>query len=301
MCIVKFEGNTIMKLPFSASYFRPFFISILLLLTLIMALAVTPAAASDNVCGYGSYTLTAGQNIDAGTVEVWHDGTHLYVRYTTTGDWLLEETHVHVAESLAEVPTAGNGQPIPGQFDYKAEHDPPVNTYTHVIPLTWPVDSSVVIVAHASVVQLADDGTVIVSETGFGGEEPGEGNRWWFYIDYHIEPCEEGEGCTPGYWRQAHHYDSWTAPYTPDTIYSAVFMVGPDDRLGDTVQAIGGGLNALLRHSTAALLNAASSDVDYPYTVAEVIAMTQAAINGGDIEGTKDLFDAANNLGCPLS
>jgi hypothetical protein len=36
--------------------------------------------------------------------------------------------------------------------------------------------------------------------------------------------------------------------------------------------ANGGGVNALLRHSSAALLNAANPYVDYAYTVAEVIA-----------------------------
>jgi hypothetical protein len=41
--------------------------------------------------------------------------------------------------------------------------------------------------------------------------------------------------------------------------------------------------------------------VDYP-TTADVIAATQAAVNGGgDIETQKDAFESNNESGCPLS
>jgi hypothetical protein len=61
----------------------------------------------------------------------------------------------------------------------------------------------------------------------------------------------------------------------------------------------GGGLDALLRQAVAALLNAASDEVDYPLSEAEVIALTNAAIASGDYEETKDLFDEFNNLTAP--
>ena len=108
------------------------------------------------------------------------------------------------------------------------------------------------------------------------------------------------EGCTPGYWRQPHHYDSWVG-YTPDQLYSDVFGVGPALALGEAVKAKGGGMNALMRHSVAALLNASSGDVGYPYSVDEVIAKVQAAFASGEYEAQKDEFADANELGCPLN
>lgn len=66
----------------------------------------------------------------------------------------------------------------------------------------------------------------------------------------------------------------------------------------------GGGLNALLRHSTAALLNAAHPNVEYAFTVAQVISLTQAAILSGDanlIESRKNQFEQQNELGADLS
>jgi hypothetical protein len=115
-------------------------------------------------------------------------------------------------------------------------------------------------------------------------------------------PPGGGEGCTPGYWKQAHHFDSWTAPYTPGTLFSTVFA---DAFPGLTLQQVaaqgGGGLKALGRHTVAALLNAASSGVDYDYSVADVIADFNAAFASGDYETQKNLFAVANEQGCPLN
>ncbi len=124
-------------------------------------------------------------------------------------------------------------------------------------------------------------------------------------------PLQPGqEGCTPGYWKQTHHFDSWPAPYGPDDLFEVVFGVdvpGSDPLLSEALRLKKGGLNALMRHATAALLNAAKVGVDPDPafdTPAEVIAAFQAAFDSGDpdqIEILKDLLDDSNNLGCPLN
>ncbi len=50
------------------------------------------------------------------------------------------------------------------------------------------------------------------------------------------------------------------------------------------LEATGGGVNALARHAVAALLNASNPDVDSDFTVAQVIALVQEAIESGDFE-----------------
>jgi hypothetical protein len=70
------------------------------------------------------------------------------------------------------------------------------------------------------------------------------------------------------------------------------------------LKAKGGGVKALTRHATAALLNASSSDVNAEAafdTTAEVIAAYQAAFDSGDYELTKDAFEEADEEGCPLN
>jgi len=107
-------------------------------------------------------------------------------------------------------------------------------------------------------------------------------------------PPPGGEGCTPGYWRN--HFEDWPATgYSPSDDFDTVFGVNyfsTDITLGEAVKLGGGGVKKLARHGTAALLSAAHPDVDYPYTVAEVIAFVQA--------GDADPLVAANELGCSI-
>ena len=125
-------------------------------------------------------------------------------------------------------------------------------------------------------------------------------------------PCEPlnvekvgGEGCTPGYWKQKQHFDSWVG-FTPDQKFDTVFgrPAFGNKSLVKVLDLGGGGLKALGRHAVAALLNASSSGVDFKYTANEVITMFQQAFDSGNadlIEDTKDLFDVANNGGCDLN
>ena len=132
---------------------------------------------------------------------------------------------------------------------------------------------------------------------------------------YHFcyEPAGDGTGCTPGYWRN--HADRWVG-VSPGDDFDTTFGVdlfNPDITLGAAIALGGGGINALARHATAALLNAYGgvpnvggedcedgATVSYPYSVAEVIQLVQDAVANGTIEETKDLFAAANEAGCPL-
>lgn len=122
-----------------------------------------------------------------------------------------------------------------------------------------------------------------------------------YNVCYQKPLADGGQGCTPGYWRN--HQDRW-AGYAPADDFDLTFSVDafiPDKALGQAVELGGGGVNALARHAVAALLNAAHPDVAYPYDEDQVKALVQAALaEGGDIEGTKNELDRANNLGCPL-
>lgn len=117
-------------------------------------------------------------------------------------------------------------------------------------------------------------------------------------------PPGGGEGCTPGYWKQPHHFDSWTAPYAPDDDFSDYFENAfPGMTLLDVLKQGGGGLKALGRHTVAALLNAASPGVDYDLTTADVIMDFNDVFPGTKQEynALKDDFADFNEQGCPLN
>ena len=123
-----------------------------------------------------------------------------------------------------------------------------------------------------------------------------------------IEICKEpdtptgNEGCTPGYWKQEHHFGNWPVdPYTKKfgDVFGCSGVMAQNPESGDICEMLlldalslkGGGNNALARHAAAAYLNAESS-VLYPYSVGEVIALLNSS--------NKDALEAANESYCPL-
>jgi len=75
----------------------------------------------------------------------------------------------------------------------------------------------------------------------------------------------------------------------------------PGATLLDVLDNGGGGLEALGRHTVAALLNTTSPGVSYDLSTADVVRMFNAVYPGGDYEGVKNTFEKFNTQGCPLS
>jgi protocatechuate 3,4-dioxygenase beta subunit len=149
-------------------------------------------------------------------------------------------------------------------------------------------------------------------------------------------PSGGSEGLTPGFWKnwatpdKKGRYPWANTDYSPTReasinsssqsfgdpyLYQSVFGVQLSSRLsaseiasidkdGDGVELLetlnaNGNTSgqALLRHSTAALLNSAHSSIDYPYSTGEVIAIVKQAFVTGELDPAKDLFATANELG----
>jgi hypothetical protein len=116
---------------------------------------------------------------------------------------------------------------------------------------------------------------------------------------YYGEERRGGEGCTPGYWKQPHHFFAWTG-YSPGDSFAAVFGVPYDKTLLEALQTGGGAEKALGRHAVGALLNAASAGVSFDYSEGEVIALVQWAWATGRFEVAKNMLAASNESGCDL-
>jgi hypothetical protein len=114
-------------------------------------------------------------------------------------------------------------------------------------------------------------------------------------------PTPAKQGCTPGYWKQSQHFDSYVG-YAPSQQFSSVFENAfPGKTLVQVLGLGGGGLNALGRHTVAALLNASNSSVDYGMTPQQVIDAFNALFPGGNYEALKSQFEGRNEKGCPLN
>jgi hypothetical protein len=121
------------------------------------------------------------------------------------------------------------------------------------------------------------------------------------------------EGCTPGFWKQPQHFDSWPSGVTQDMLVGAVFSAATGDFADATLlealsfqggPGVDGATEILLRAAVAAYLN--SFAVDYPLTTAEVVSQVNAALASGSrstMLALASTLDANNNgiAGCPLS
>lgn len=126
------------------------------------------------------------------------------------------------------------------------------------------------------------------------------------------------EGATPGFWKNKGVKVGWPSPYDPsDTLLEAGFVlpvdpmddnskrpVKGDDSLLDALNYKGGDgvsgmAQTLLRAATAALLNAAETEITYPLTEAEVLEQVNATLATEDrmiMEDLKDELDYYNNF-----
>ncbi len=132
------------------------------------------------------------------------------------------------------------------------------------------------------------------------------------------------QGCTPGYWKQDQHFDSYPAGITPDTQLDVLLGFElPGYETLTVLQALnlqGSLVNKLISHGTAGLLNDAHVDVNYQMSTTTTIRNIADGLdpvlsttlydpfdpndnNDNDLELRKNFLDAANNGvgGCPLN
>jgi hypothetical protein len=125
----------------------------------------------------------------------------------------------------------------------------------------------------------------------------------------------ETQGCTPGYWKNHLDTNQRAQELVGINVNEAVLDItgidladyaafdGYEDLTTDQAVLLkGGGLNAFYRQVGAAIFNTyyGSDELDYIHPFTTFTSYIQMAVDG-NIEGAKDLIDAANNLGCPLN
>lgn len=127
-------------------------------------------------------------------------------------------------------------------------------------------------------------------------------------------PTDDGEGCSPGFWKQIERHSYAWVGFSPSDSFNHVFglvacagesetdcsLLGNDVTLLDAMKSHGSKFSRLVSHAVAALLNAMQDDVDYNLSPHKVIKATATAIRLGNYETLKDELDFLNNQDCPL-
>ena len=180
-------------------------------------------------------------------------------------------------------------------------------TFTEIVPSGMAVDR--IEVYH----QFANTGASLVQTiTGDNAATVTTGTDDIYWVQFFNKYAPVGDkGCTPGYWKQSQHFDSWVG-WLPTAKIGTMFSASSNYSLNNYtllqgLQFKGGPTLAaaaqiLLRASIAAELSA--NTVSYPLSAADIITQVNAALNSYDREtmlGLAARLDSYNNLGCPLS
>lgn len=154
-------------------------------------------SSSDNTSQEHCYSvnLIAGQNYEIGTVTIDVDGDNLIVTYSTTGDWVLHATHLHITNcEEGGFPVTGANNPKIGLFDYANEHEAGTTQVTYTIDI-GDISGELCFAAHAEA-----DGPS--EETAWAEGEDFGGNSWAMYFQADLSECDDednGGGTPPAY------------------------------------------------------------------------------------------------------
>jgi hypothetical protein len=133
------------------------------------------------------------------------------------------------------------------------------------------------------------------------------------YNDYILSlAARGGDGCSPGFWKNAQASNWALAGYARGTSFSSAFAGSTafgNLTLEQVLDLNGGGLNALGRQAVAALLNASAMNGlppadSYDLTPDDVIARFNAAGSPAARDALKDFFESlidVNGRACPLN
>ena len=163
---------------------KPF---VLLLIFLAMGTSVLEA---DNCDTPNLVTLLAGRTINVGTVSVCNDEEYLYVKLSTTGGWVLSESHLAVENDFSNIPQTKKGNPKIGLFSLKAAHDQAVTVYTYMISLEeygYKAEDMLYIAIHADVKLFNQQtGECIQQESAWGEGTEFPGMNWASYFSHTV-------------------------------------------------------------------------------------------------------------------
>ncbi len=107
------------------------------------------------------------------------------------------------------------------------------------------------------------------------------------------------QGLSSSFWKSSSNFDEWCG-YSTSQKFDSIFgcnATGYYTLLEALKFTDSSGQKALMREAVAALLNASNPDINYFYSVNEVISMVKSAIQSGSYNTTRSLLATQNGAG----
>jgi hypothetical protein len=145
----------------------------------------TPTAPV-NACGAAVNTdLIVGQSIDAGDVTVYNDGKTLHVQIAAANGWRLNDTFVHIAPTLAQIPVSA-GKPQTSRFEHQQTHERAVTGDVYEIAVNqWPAGTVLSVAAGANATQVGSSAV----QTAWGDGMMFGGSQDAMFFSYTVQAC----------------------------------------------------------------------------------------------------------------
>jgi len=141
---------------------------------LVLALLVPVAYSTSTL------DLITSQLNNAGTVKIDRNITLFNITITLMDGWHLNETHIHVAKRLNDIPKKGNGDPNIDEFTYNQTHGYSTNC---TILIDEDVEPPLVVAIHAAICRIIDyapDFSQYVNISGSSLKVKNPGNGCYF-------------------------------------------------------------------------------------------------------------------------
>ena len=144
--------------------------------------SILEAAPTTGLCGVSITTpFVAGQNYEAGNVQIANSETKLYITISMNEGWTLNVTHIYIG-TFDDIPFNNSGNLKTGNFPVSTTFKKGTNGVTYEFNKN-DFNKLVTILVHGEV-------SGVSSETAWAsGIKFPNASRWGWYIDYTMQDC----------------------------------------------------------------------------------------------------------------
>ena len=75
-------------------------------------------------------------NNNVGTISITNDADQIYVTWNMNGDWLLDQTHMQMEDSMSDFPMDMQGMPMMDMYEYGHTHMMPQMVDSYMIDMS---------------------------------------------------------------------------------------------------------------------------------------------------------------------
>ncbi len=142
------------------------------------------------------YPSWPGRNVEAEMVRITNDIENLYVMYYLREEWQMNGSHIHVGESLADLPRDDRGFPIADRFRFGSSPDRGINPHIEVLPLSQlgvGIGDEILVVTNARLSQNGANRNSFQTSLENDGSRGSQGPEWWTVSRYRLRLSTHGK------------------------------------------------------------------------------------------------------------